>query len=250
MPAAAGRRWTRDEVLKVLALYCVTAFGRFHSRNPDVVELARELGRTPSSIAMKLSNLASLDPSERVRGIAGLAGASSLDREVWREFYGRWVRLAKALPQQRVGEIQRPLAIPTGPTTKMRLTSVRRGQEFFRRAVLAAYSSRCCITKIAEPKLLRASHIVRWADSAKHRLNPSNGLCLGALHDAAFEEGLIAVDDRLRLLVSPRLAKVMPKDVFTDCFARYEGRGIDPPVRFEPDSALLRQHREKRFQSS
>jgi hypothetical protein len=66
-------RWTRGEVLQMLALHCVTAFGRFHSRNPDIIELARELDRTPSWIAMKPSNLASLDPSGRVRGIAGLA---------------------------------------------------------------------------------------------------------------------------------------------------------------------------------
>lgn len=242
-----GRRWTRDEVLKALALYCVTAFGRFHSRNPDVIELARELNRTPSSVAMKLSNLASLDPSERVRGIAGLAGASSLDRRVWDEFYGRWDLLARALPLRHDTADGRRWAVPSGPTTSARTVLARRGQTFFRRAVLSAYSDRCCITRIEESRLLRASHIVRWADSVQHRLNPANGLCLNVLHDAAYEEGLIALDDNLRLLVSVRLAKVTPKDAFRDCFGRYEGREIELPVRFAPDLALVRTHRKERF---
>lgn len=244
-----GRSWTRDEILRVLALYCVTAFGRFHSRNPDVIDLAREMNRTPGSIAMKLSNLASLDPSERIRGIAGLPGASSLDRQVWDEFYGRWDLLSKELPLQRVAGDERALVAPSGPTASRRVVWARRGQDFFRLAVLAAYSGRCCVTGVAEPRLIRASHIVRWADSEEHRLNPSNGLCLNALHDAAYEEGLIALDDQLRLLVSARLAKKMPKEVFTDCFERYEGKGIDSPMRFAPEIALVRTHRKERFKS-
>jgi hypothetical protein len=36
---------------------------------------------------MKLSNLASLDPALKLRGIKGLAGASALDRTVWTEFH-------------------------------------------------------------------------------------------------------------------------------------------------------------------
>jgi hypothetical protein len=241
------RRWTRDEVLKALALYCVTAFGRFHSRNPDVIDLAREINRTPSSVAMKLSNLASLDPNERVRGIAGLAGASSLDREVWDEFYGRWNLLARQLLKRREPDDEQIWTVPGGPTTSRRSALARRGQTFFRRAVLSAYSDRCCITKIEEPRLLRASHIVRWADSVQHRLNPSNGLCLNVLHDAAYEEGFIALDDNIRLLVSGRLSKAMPKEAFRDCFERYEGREIDPPVRFAPDPDLVRVHRKERF---
>lgn len=246
-----GRRWTREEVLKVLALYCITPFGRFHRTNPDVVRLAGELGRTPSSIAMKLSNLASLDPTERARGVAGLDGASTLDRAVWKEFYGHWGTLADEIPSEQPVEVnvaaEPPLRVPEGPTSNERLVRVRRGQNFFRRAVLAAYSEHCCITGIAEPKLLRASHIVRWADSEEHRLNPANGLCLNALHDAAYEEGLIALDDDMRLLLSRRLSESIPKDVLSDSFERYEGRSITPPTRFAPNPAFLRKHRTERF---
>lgn len=196
---------------------------------------------------MKLSNLASLDPGEHARGIVGLPGASSLDKQVWDEFYGRWDQLSKALPPQRAAASTLPLVAPSGPTTSLRVVATRRGQDFFRRAVLSAYSARCCITGIDEPTLIRASHIVRWADSVENRLNPANGLCLNALHDAAYEEGFIALDDELRLLVSTHLARAMPKQVYADCFERYEGHKIETPARFSPEIALVRAHRKDRF---
>ena len=77
------RRWTREELLVVLNLYEKLRFGQFHSRQPVVVEVAEKMRRTPGSLAMKLSNLASLDPKLQARGIAGLKGASNLDKAVW-----------------------------------------------------------------------------------------------------------------------------------------------------------------------
>jgi putative restriction endonuclease len=84
---AAGKRWTRDELLIVLNLYHKLRFGQFDQRQPVIIDLSRRLGRTPSSVAMKLSNLASLDPALKLRGIEGLKGASNLDRDVWEEFH-------------------------------------------------------------------------------------------------------------------------------------------------------------------
>jgi hypothetical protein len=59
---AQGRRWTEDETKRVLALYDRIPFGQFHQLNPEVIAVADEIDRTPSSIAMKLCNFASLDP--------------------------------------------------------------------------------------------------------------------------------------------------------------------------------------------
>ena len=243
------RPWTREEVLKALSLYCVLPFGRFHRANPDVIALAQKLGRTAGSVALKLCNLASLDPQEQARGIAGMTNASRLDRDVWREFYGRWAELAAALPIVRHDEdVPLPeFKIPSGTTTKERLQRVRRGQQFFRRAVLSAYADRCCITGIADPNLLRASHIVEWSKSEEHRLNPSNGLCLNALHDAAFDIGLLTLDEKLRVVLSRRLAKRMPRTIYADYFQRYEGREIERPERFAPDEKCLHIHRTTRF---
>ena len=77
------RRWTREELLVVLNLYEKLRFGQFHSRQPVIIEIAEKMQRTPGSLAMKLSNLASLDPKLQARGIAGLKGASNLDKAVW-----------------------------------------------------------------------------------------------------------------------------------------------------------------------
>ena len=66
-----ARRWTRKELLIVLNLYEKLRFGQFHSRQPVIIEVAEKMQRTPGSLAMKLSNLASLDPKLKARGIVG-----------------------------------------------------------------------------------------------------------------------------------------------------------------------------------
>jgi hypothetical protein len=62
---AKGRTWSRDELVVAMNLYCKLPFGQLHQRNPVIIALAEKLGRTPGSVAMKLCNLASLDPSSR-----------------------------------------------------------------------------------------------------------------------------------------------------------------------------------------
>jgi predicted restriction endonuclease len=64
------------------------------------------------------------------------------------------------------------------------------------------------MTGIAEPALLRASHIVPWSDcSDEQRLDVHNGLLLSALWDAAFDRGLISFAGDGSLLVSPQLSQ-------------------------------------------
>ena len=55
------RNWTRKQLLVAFMLYCQLPFGKLHSRNPEIVKYAELIGRTPSALAMKLSNIASLD---------------------------------------------------------------------------------------------------------------------------------------------------------------------------------------------
>jgi hypothetical protein len=59
--------------------YFALPFGQMHTRNPGVIQLARLLGRTPLSVAMKLVNLASLDPGHQARGNRGLANDTLAD---------------------------------------------------------------------------------------------------------------------------------------------------------------------------
>ena len=66
--------WTREQLLIAFALYCRLPFGKLHYRNPEIVRIAEAIGRTPSALAMKLSNIASLDPEITSTGPQGSGG--------------------------------------------------------------------------------------------------------------------------------------------------------------------------------
>jgi hypothetical protein len=83
-------QWSRDELLVAFKLYCVLPFGKFHSKNPEIIKYSHLIGRTPSSLAMKLSNLASLDPVIISSGRKGLTSASSMDKAMWQEMTNDW----------------------------------------------------------------------------------------------------------------------------------------------------------------
>src|SRR5262245_28684155 len=86
---AANVPWTRKHFLVALNLYCKLPFGKFHKGNRLIIEVSQRMGRTASSLAMKLCNFASLDPVQRARGIRGLEGATKTDRAMWTEFRDR-----------------------------------------------------------------------------------------------------------------------------------------------------------------
>ncbi len=239
------RPWTHDELIKVLALYCQIPFGKMHRRNPAVVALASAIDRTPSAAALKLVNFASLDPELRGRGVSGMTNVSLSDRRVWEEFYGRWDALSDAsiidvveaaLPLPRNQEVE--LLPPTGPTENNREGKVRRGQLFFRAAVMAAHEWKCCVTGITALELLRASHIVPWAQNTDLRLDPRNGLCLNALHDAAFDRGLITFSDEFELCLSSQLRNDVPTTIFKEMFEKRCGAPITMPERFAPTAEM------------
>jgi predicted restriction endonuclease len=55
---------------------------------------------------------------------------------------------------------------------------------------------------LSDSRLLIASHIVPWSSDKQIRLNPSNGLCLSAIHDRAFDKGLMTLSDDLKIVIS------------------------------------------------
>ncbi|MFT6241044.1 MAG: hypothetical protein ACJAQT_003139, partial [Akkermansiaceae bacterium] len=146
-------RWTRDQLLLALNLYHQTPFGKQHKTHPPIVELAKKIDRTPSAVAMKLSNFTYLDPAE---GGKGLSGASRTDQEIWAEFDGEFETLADLTEPILSPEI----TTPVGPTEVKALVTQRRHQSFFRKVVLGSYGNRCAITGLSVPSLLRASHII------------------------------------------------------------------------------------------
>jgi hypothetical protein len=259
MPTQPRRNWTRDETLIAFRLYCRTPFGKLHQSNPDIIDLAGKLGRTPSAVGMKACNFASLDPKQRERGVTALPNVSSLDARVWSEFEAdpeavaaeaEAAHAALATVEAGVGQPEAPSpvpATPTGPTESERLVRVRRVQAFFRTAVLVSYGGRCAVTGIDVPELLTASHIVPWAVSVELRAAPWNGICLNALLDRAFDRGLLTFDEDLRLVLSRRLRDRLPHGQLEADFARHEGQPLAMPARFTPSATSLAFHRQHVF---
>jgi len=249
--------WTKDQVKLAFHLYCQIPFGKIDSRNKQVIALAKVIGRTPSAVAMKMLNISSLDPAITSSGRSGLGNASSLDREVWDEFHADWERLAvesqllREQLEQSVVETEEPesnLLIPedfTGETRRV-LTEQRIKQNFFRKAVMSSYRGRCCMSGLSESKLLIASHIVPWSKDKANRLNPSNGLCLSAIHDRAFDKGLITLSESYEIVVSAIL-KQRNDNFIRDVILPLEGKVIELPERFIPSSEFLARHRQEVF---
>jgi predicted restriction endonuclease len=202
---------------------------------------------------MKLVNFASMDPAHRARGIKGLRGHSHGDEQVWNEFRQDWDQMA--VRSETTLQHLRAAVGAAGPedrgsvsaTEKAATVIVRTKQTFFRKVVLAAYHSRCCVTQNPVEDLLVASHILPWSDFPEHRLNPKNGLCLAAHFDRAFDRGLVTFDTDLRLIVSPVLRRYLPNAALESEYLRREGQPLILPDRFVPEIEFLDYHRTRTF---
>ncbi|HOV97128.1 MAG TPA: DNA (cytosine-5-)-methyltransferase [Thermomonas sp.] len=251
--------WTEEQTKLAFHFYCQTPFGQLHGRNPKVIALAKLIGRTPSALAMKCCNIASIDPAMQARGVVGLGNASSLDRHIWTEFHADWDRLAieceallgalrarhaQPVADQELVDAVEDAAQDFSGETRKAIVELRVKQHFFRRAVLSGYRNRCCITGISDSRLLVASHIVPWRDDASIRLHPGNGLCLSALHDKAFDHYLFSLTDEYRIVLSPALEK-SKDECLREIFHPIAGRQIELPERFVPETNFVQRHRER-----
>lgn len=130
-----------------------------------------------------------------------LASTADLDRLLDSVY-----RLAVSLPQAPLDRFKAKTAGLPQTTEEERLVVQRIGQDVFREALVDYWDGHCPLTGITEPALLRASHIVPWAEcNDETRLDVHNGLLLSALWDAAFDRGLISFADDGAVLVSPTL---------------------------------------------
>ncbi|HEY0847365.1 MAG TPA: HNH endonuclease [Noviherbaspirillum sp.] len=261
--AEKSNHWSREQLLIALNLYCQLPFGKLHARNPEIVRIAELIGRTPSALAMKLTNIASLDPAITTTGRSGLPGASKADKAMWDEMQQDWERFAlesqsaidaltgagRLSAEQSVTEYVPDISdiLNYSAETKSAQVQVRVGQNFFRQSVLSAYQGRCCITRLSDPRLLVASHILPWRADKHHRLNPRNGLCLSALHDKAFDQGLFTLTDDLKVKTSRQLTAMEKNPFADDWLIKLEGRPIDLPEKFQPLRECIDWHRKNVF---
>ena len=123
------------------------------------------------------------------------------------ETLDRVYKLGLSLPDAPLESFRKATAHLPRTTEAERMTVERVGQSFFRQALLEYWNGRCPLTGIADPSLLRASHIVPWSEceSDELRLDVHNGLLLSALWDAAFDSGLISFAGDGAVLRSPKL---------------------------------------------
>lgn len=121
----------------------------------------------------------------------------------------------------------------------------RIGQNVFREVLLEIYKCKCCVSGLNIKELLRASHILPWAENTANRLNPENGLCLSVLYDAAFDKYLISFDEDYKMVVSPYIRDYYTNATVKSYFSKYEGKKLTLPEKFIPNTKFLEKHREK-----
>lgn len=122
----------------------------------------------------------------------------------------RVYRLSASLPDAPLVEFQAKTKALPKTTEAERLHVQRIGQDIFRGSLMEYWQSRCPLTGITDPALLRASHIIPWknCETDAERLDVHNGLLLSALWDAAFDKGLITFDDAGKPEFSLKLSKL------------------------------------------
>lgn len=251
--------WTRPQTLAALHIYLLLPFGQLHQRNPKIRQLAEWIGRTPGAVALKLVNLASLDPFMVASGRSGMGNASALDKQIWNELQANWdaVALDAAAQYEHLAlrngvQADQDLLVEASPgeelaalaegKTRSAMVQVRVNQVRFRKAVLASYNATCCISDLQHEKLLIASHIVPWSKDNKNRLNPQNGLCLSTLHDRAYDQGLITVLPDFTVRVSNKLTTQKADSFMRDALLKFHGKPIQLPERFGPAPEFLAFH--------
>lgn len=243
-----GRKnWERSELLLALDLYHRLPFGQLHQKNPEIIKLVEVIGRTPSAIAMKACNFASLDPATHQRG---LGNSSAADKKVWDEFnknsYKAVIDIEKTKASLELSDGDE-IVTYEGETEEICEIKVRKVQGFFRKSVLNSYGGRCALSGIDISELLVASHIIPWSKSKERRADPTNGIALNALYDKAFDRGLIAFNENLEVMLSKEIkALVTSKHIVNQLFS-IEGQSLLLPSRFQPCPEALAWHRNMLF---
>lgn len=252
----ARKNWQREELILAFNLYCKIPFGRIHNRNPEIITLAEHIDRSPSAVSWKLANFARLDPTLKSRNLAGATHGGKGEIEIWEEFSNDWDSLvfeSERLLAQTMGRNIEAVAkiseeeLPGEGEERERLVRIRVNQHFFRTAVLTAYEYKCCITGLPIPELLTASHIVPWAVDHENRLNPQNGLCLNAIHDRAFDRGLLTITPEYEVRLAASIRNLNENEAVKDLLIQYDHAPITLPQRFIPDEIFLEYHNRNIF---
>ena len=150
--------------------------------------------------------------------------------------------LGISLPDAPLREFENRVAGLPRTTEAERLVVQRIGQNIFRARLMDYWQGRCPLTGITDLALLRASHIIPWAECEgdAERLDVHNGLLLSALWDAAFDRALVTFDDEGNPQFAPSLSEQ----------ARTELRWSSPIPLTDKHHQRLARHRERARQAT
>ena len=124
----------------------------------------------------------------------------------------------------------------------LRTVKHRLHQISFREAVISAYNRRCAFSRLSEPMLLDAAHIISDRDENLGQPVIPNGIPLSKIHHAAFDAHLIGIDPDYQLHVSDRLLDLKDGPVL-EALKGLDGGTIYLPKRTQdrPDRDRLAQ---------
>ncbi len=248
--------WTHDQLLAAFYLYLQLKPSEIQNEYVAVSQFAKSIGKPKQSVASKLRTFTQLDPVLAEKSIKASDNVTTADKSVWDEFRGDWTAttlIAGEAYENLMGSYEATAAINQASAgdaaflfkegeTKEAIVQVRKNQYVFRKAVMTSYDSTCCITGLKNPRLLIASHIVPWAEDTVNRLNPENGLCLSALHDRAYDQGLITVLPDYSVKTNQSLLDERGNDFLNDALLKFDGQQIRLPGRFRPNPEFLEKH--------
>ena len=178
---ASIKKWSREEMILALNLYLKIPFGKIHSRNSAIIDLAKLIGRSSNSVALRLVNYAACDPILHSRGIKGMSGGRQRCLPYWNEFINDRDKLIFESEQilakyenvsieSKYKDILFDISTELKGETRLQEVKTRINQSVFRELVLANYNRKCAITGIDIPELLVASHIIPWLKTIRKDL--------------------------------------------------------------------------------
>lgn len=245
----AGKNWSLEETTMAFVLYFQLEPGKIDARTKAIQRLGDAIGRTAGAVVMKIGNISAHDQNRINQGRTGLKHGSKLDSEIWEIYQQRGDELLTEgieLLANTLGASQddvpeyAAIDLPVGGETLVEVTK-RTNQAYFRNNLLKNYQGCCCVTGLDVPDLLVASHIKPWkvSDPKTERLAPSNGLLLNALHDKAFDQGLITIDQSFKVVVSK---SVKHTEASERALWRYHGSSIQLPLLMKPAKEFIEYH--------
>jgi HNH endonuclease len=193
---------------------------------PGAIWIAGCSGHGPWLLSIAHSGVATEIGAATVSPLAG-PGVATFVFPTVKELHvalDRVYKLAMSLPEAPLDRFKAKIVNLPRTTEAERWVIQRIGQDLFRSALLDYWDSRCPLTSITDPALLRASHIVPWSDcNDEQRLDVHNGLLLSALWDAAFDQGLVSFADDGTPLIGPKLSEAARKTLGIDAVSPLRG---------------------------